>query len=73
VCFEAIAAVTRSVTEGMWADGWTSREIADVFGHATLAWVPVMRRRGWDLPYRRTPEQVARIRAGSRAAQGLAA
>jgi hypothetical protein len=63
-CADATAAVRRTLTEGMWADGWTCAEIAAALGHSTNGMIPAMRRRGWDLPHRRTPEQVARIRAG---------
>lgn len=62
-CMDATAAVRGSLTEGMWADGWSAREIADVFGHASAGFVGAMRARGWDLPPRRTPEQIARMHA----------
>jgi hypothetical protein len=72
-CISATAEVRRTLVEGMWAEGWTCREIfVDVLGVHT-AYIGPCRRKGWNLPHRRTPEQVARIRAGSMAGRGLAA
>jgi hypothetical protein len=68
-CARAVADARRQLAEGMWADGWTTREMAEAFGISkdrmglTLA---TWRRRGYAdaFPHRRTPEQVARITAG---------
>ena len=56
----------RALTERLWSEGKTLREVCALIGvkyhHAYLAqW----RSRGYNLPYRRTPEQVARITASS--------
>lgn len=53
--------------ERQWAEGWTTSEIADWLGWThTYVTVEVahLRRAGYDLPHRRSPEQVERIRAG---------
>jgi hypothetical protein len=50
----------RLLAEAMWADGATTSEIRAATGYL----VQDLRARGADLPYRRTPEQVARLRAG---------
>ena len=48
--------------EAMWADGYTMREIAmEMRIPYYKTRVSQMRARGYDLPYRRTPEQVERI------------
>jgi hypothetical protein len=44
--------VRRSLVEGMWADGWSGREIADVLGWGKASSVSVLRNYGYDLPYR---------------------
>jgi hypothetical protein len=50
-CREAAIAVRRTLAEGMWADGWLTREITEALGmdHGQLA---PMRAHGWDLPHR---------------------
>jgi hypothetical protein len=68
-CHRTEADARRTLAAGMWADGWTVYEIA-----AALGWtkdrlgIEISRwRRGGHLeefPYRRAPEQVARITAG---------
>lgn len=52
--------------EELWADGHTTREICEAMGlkYATSN-VSNWRSRGYDLPHRRTPEQIARMTAGS--------
>jgi hypothetical protein len=65
----AVADARRQLAEGMWADGWTIREMAEAFGIAkdrmgvTLAHWRI-EGHGDAFPHRRTPEQVARIAAG---------
>lgn len=71
-CYDATAAVRRTLAEGMWAAGWTLGEMGDAFGVKGCKYFPAQRVRGWDLPHRRTAEQVARIRAGSLRGRGLA-
>lgn len=52
--------------EAMWADGYTMRQIADEMGmNYEKAMLSKLRARGYDMPYRRTPEQVARINVGA--------
>lgn len=54
----------RTMIEAMWADGYTARQIADAVGWNTShpgAFISGCRSRGYDLPHRRSPEQVARI------------
>lgn len=53
----------RRMIEAMWADGLTRREIEAQVG-STLN-IATLRARGYDLPHRRTPEQVARITKGA--------
>lgn len=58
----------------MWHEGCTLREIADALGttpESIGVTVVKLRREGWDLPYRRGPEQVQNIREGVRAARVL--
>jgi hypothetical protein len=51
-CWHAIADVRRTLSEGMWADGWTLREMAEAVG-VTKCYFSVRRARdGWDLPQR---------------------
>jgi hypothetical protein len=69
-CLRAVAEARRQLAEGMWADGWRESEIREVLGTFQVG---AARQGGWNLPYRRTPEQVARITAGTRAGLGLAA
>lgn len=44
--------VRRSLVEGMWADGWSSRDIATVLGWAPTGSISVLRNYGYDLPHR---------------------
>lgn len=69
-CRRTVERASRALAEGMWADGWTEREIRAVLPGFRVG---AARQRGWDLSYRRTPEQVARIAAGTREGMGLAA
>lgn len=49
----------------MWAEGLTIRQIAAALGSSTQSIgseIVRLRKEGHDLPYRQTPEQVARIR-----------
>jgi transcriptional regulator with XRE-family HTH domain len=57
----------REAVEKAWASGKTCREMAATFGWAPsdLAMISKLRARGYNLPHRRTPEQIARITAGS--------
>lgn len=51
-CLHATATVRRTLAEGMWADGWSLREMAAAMG-VKAGYFSVMRiERGWDLPYR---------------------
>lgn len=54
----------REAVERAWAEGKTCREMMEMFGWADRSSIAVLRRRGYDLPHRRSPEQVERIRAG---------
>jgi hypothetical protein len=59
----------RSLIASCWAAGMTLREIAarlDSTVKSVGTDVSTMRRDGWDLPYRYTPERVARITAAGR-------
>lgn len=56
------------MVETMWAAGFTARQIAAEMGWTAKkpnVLVSNLRRQGYDLPHRRTPEQIARITAGS--------
>lgn len=72
-CFRAVAIARQSAVEGMWAAGWKTGEIGETMHAAGMSGtrnamrtlIARGRQRGWDLPYRRTPEQVERIRAAS--------
>lgn len=58
----------RVMVEAMWADGLTMREIGELMGwskRSAAVRVSNLRSRGYDLPYRRTPEQIARMTAGA--------
>lgn len=61
--FLATAAVRRSVTEGMWADGWTHREINDTLGVSGDYIGPRRVRDGWDLPHRYKVQNGRRVAA----------
>lgn len=64
-CRLALADVRRTLTEGMWAEGWTVYEIEAALGvNSRGGYVGACRARGWDLPHRRTLEQIERIVAG---------
>lgn len=69
-CIQSLAQTKQSIAEGMWADGWKLSEMAEVFGGVTPEYFQARRVSGWNLPHRRTPEQVARMRE---ARWGLAA
>jgi hypothetical protein len=58
----------RVMAEAMWADGYTWKQIQTLTGIKANA--ALYRYRGWDLPHRRSAEQVARIAAGWAAARG---
>ena len=51
-----------------WAEGWTGRQIAEALGwspdHLGVE-IDRLRKEGYDLPYRRSPEQLARMRKSS--------
>lgn len=49
---DAVYEVRRSLVEGMWADGWSGREITEVLGWRPASSVSVLRAYGYDLPYR---------------------
>lgn len=52
-CFRAVSAVRRSLVEGMWADGWSGREIEAVLGvNCGGKYVASRRADGWDVPRR---------------------
>jgi hypothetical protein len=56
--------------ERLWNEGKTIRQIADALGipmNSARGFSSKYREAGYDLPYRRTPEQVERIRNGRRA------
>lgn len=60
------AAPKRQLIERLWAEGKTSREIAAIVGWGTSqpgTAICILRNRGYNLPHRRTPEQIARITA----------
>lgn len=62
------AAPRRAEVERLWAEGLTGRQIAESLGWAPKTagrMISGYRARGYDLPHRRTPEQIARITAGS--------
>lgn len=68
-CVRAVADTRRQLAEGMWADGWTCREMAEALGVSKDQMgieVANWRKRGHAdaFPHRRTPEQVERITAG---------
>ena len=70
-CRREDGAAYRRLVEDMWAEGMTAREIADALGwrtkHPGQVMVTLRRSRGYNLPHRRTPAQIARITAGSAA------
>lgn len=73
-CARAVADVRQTLTEGMWAEGWTVYEIEAALGvNSRGGYVGACRARGWDLPHRRTPEQIERIAAGRRDREKAAA
>lgn len=56
----------RQTIEAMWAEGRTILQVCEAMGLKPNAeMISVWRARGYDLPHRRTPEQVARITAAS--------
>lgn len=66
----------RRLVEQMWAEGMTARQIADALGWTTkwsTAHICVLRRQqGYNLPLRRTPEQIARMTASGGIARARA-
>ncbi len=57
-------AAYRQMIEEMWAKGMTARQIGDVLGiKAPNGYISRLRSRGYSLPHRRTPEQIARMTA----------
>jgi transposase len=54
----------RALVERLWAEGLTAREIGEELGQKPVN-TSVLRTLGYDLPHRRTPEQIARITADS--------
>lgn len=67
-CDQAARAAYRRMIEEMWAEGMTSRQIATALGWTMPhpgPHISTLRARGYNLPHRRTPEQVARIVAGN--------
>ncbi len=54
----------RRMVEGMWAEGMTGRQIDAALGLKGLN-ISALRARGYNLPHRRTPEQIARIVTGT--------
>lgn len=58
----------RAEVEAAWAAGLTTREMCERFGWTgkySYTNIGKLRARGYDLPHRRTPEQLARIAAGA--------
>jgi transcriptional regulator with XRE-family HTH domain len=59
----------REAVEAAWAAGLTCAEMCARFGWTQKSMVCRLRARGYNLPHRRSPEQVARISAGWHAAR----
>lgn len=58
----------RRMVEEMWAEGMTGRQMADALGWTARnpnRYISDLRSRGYNLPHRRTPEQIERILVGS--------
>lgn len=58
----------QKLIEEMWAEGMTARQIGDALGWTFRnpgTHISQLRARGYDLPHRRTPEQLARIVVGA--------
>lgn len=58
----------RVMIEAMWADGLTSREIGAAIGYSPKHaphLITKLRYLGYDLPHRRTPEQLERMGVGA--------
>jgi transposase len=56
----------RQMIEEMWAEGMTAREIGEAIGTTSRTGrvnIGRYRSRGYNLPHRRTPEQIARMTA----------
>lgn len=69
-CRRADGIALRRLIEELWADGLTSRQIAEATGwkvRSMRAYISGLRAEGANLPHRRSPEQVARITAGANA------
>lgn len=54
-------APVKRLIEQMWADGMTATQIGHALGGSGPINQSSLRSRGYDLPHRRTPEQIARI------------
>jgi transcriptional regulator with XRE-family HTH domain len=54
----------KATVERAWAEGKTCREMCELFGWKHKHHIAILRSRGYDLPYRRTPEDLALIRKG---------
>lgn len=68
-CVHARAAARRTLIEGMWADGWTIREIGAALGVDFKMQIGHLRLRdGYDLPYRYGETHRENMRAGRVAA-----
>lgn len=66
-CKRAADAWLRRQVEEMWAEGMTGRQIADALGWKSknpAQHICALRRDGYNLPHRRTPEQIARMTGG---------
>jgi transposase len=58
----------REAVEAAWASGLTCREMGERFGWSVSTsnvYISSLRARGYDLPHRRPPEEVARVAAAS--------
>lgn len=51
-CVHALADVRRTLAEGMWADGWLHREMAEALGVGAHYFASRREKDGWDLPLR---------------------
>ncbi len=71
------AAHRRATVERLWAEGVTCREIGRRMGwktnHPSVSISVLRTQHGYNLPHRRTAEQVARIAAATAAASARAA
>lgn len=51
-CRAATTDVRRTLAEGMWADGWSLREMGEAFGVGPNYFTVARAQKGWDLPHR---------------------